>query len=85
MVITNVRIYPSNETGKLKAHASVTFDDEWVIHGVRIVEGVKGVFVAMPSRKTTEGEYKDLFHPTTPEGRDLISRAVLEVYNAATK
>jgi stage V sporulation protein G len=68
--------------GKMKAVASVTLDGEFVIHDVKVVEGLKGLFVAMPSRKTPEGEYRDVAHPITTEARERIQRAVLEVFHS---
>jgi len=82
MQITDVRIRKvtnPNET-KLKAIASVLFDEQFVVHDLRVVEGVHGLFVAMPRRKTAEGEFKDVAHPITAEARDLVQKAVLEAY-----
>jgi stage V sporulation protein G len=67
--------------GKMKAVASVTLDGEFVIHDVKVVEGLKGLFVAMPSRKTPDGEFRDVAHPITQEARERIQRAVLEVFH----
>jgi len=79
--VTDVRLRRvNNSEGKMKAFASVTFDNEFVVHEVRIVEGANGLFVAMPSRKTQDGEYRDIAHPITPETRAKIQDAVLRVY-----
>lgn len=82
MQITDVRVrrVQTGMEGKLKAHCSVVFDGMFVVHELRVVEGVNGVFVSMPRRKTAEGEYKDLAHPITSEAREMISRVVLEAY-----
>lgn len=82
MQITDVRVRKANgNEGKLKAYCSVVFDGMFVVHDLRIVEGANGVFVAMPRRKTAEGEYKDLAHPITAEARELVQKAVLEAFH----
>lgn len=84
MQITDVRVRKaSGLEGKVKAYCSVVFDNMFVVHDLRVVEGVNGVFVAMPRRKTGEGEYRDLAHPITAEARDLIQKVVLGAYNEA--
>ncbi len=77
MEVTEVRIRRINHEGKMKAVASVTLDGEFVVHDVKVVEGQKGLFVAMPSRKTPDGEFRDVAHPITPAFRDRIQQAVL--------
>jgi len=67
----------------MKAVASVTLDGEFVIHDVRVVEGHNGLFVAMPSRKTPEGEFRDIAHPITPDARERIQSAVLKAFGEA--
>lgn len=83
MQITDVRVrkVQGGAEGKLKAYCSVVFDGMFVVHEIRVVEGVNGVFVAMPRRKTAEGEFKDLAHPITAEARDLIHKTVLEAFH----
>lgn len=82
MQITDVRVRKAAGTeSKLKAYCSVVFDEMFVVHDLRVVEGANGVFVAMPRRKTQEGEYRDLAHPITAEARALIQKAVLDAYN----
>ncbi|HBQ95650.1 MAG: septation regulator SpoVG [Firmicutes bacterium] len=81
MEITDVRLRRMTTEGKMKAVASVTLDGEFVIHDVKVVEGLKGLFVAMPSRKTPDGEFRDVAHPITQEARERIQRAVLEVFH----
>jgi len=76
--VTDVRLRRVSTEGKMKAVASVTLDGEFVIHDVKVVEGSKGLFVAMPSRKTPDGEFRDVAHPITPSARERIQRAVLE-------
>ncbi|MDO4588367.1 MAG: septation regulator SpoVG [Fusobacterium sp.] len=83
MKITDVRLRAvKNENEfKLKAYADVTFDDCFVIHGLKIIDGQKGMFVAMPSRRMPDGEYKDIAHPITPELRKDITDSVITKYN----
>ncbi len=68
--------------GKMKAIVSVTFDDAFVIHDVKVVEGHNGLFVAMPSRKTPDGEFRDIAHPINSSAREVIQRAVLNAYES---
>ncbi|MCL5967224.1 MAG: septation regulator SpoVG [Firmicutes bacterium] len=78
MEVTDVRLRRIASDGKMKAVASVTLDGEFVVHDVKVVEGTKGLFVAMPSRKTADGEFRDVAHPITPTARERIQRAVLD-------
>jgi stage V sporulation protein G len=85
MQVTDVRIRKATgatET-KLRAYCSVVFDGQFVVHDLRVVDGVNGLFVAMPRRKTAEGEFKDMAHPITAEAREMVQKAVLEAYNQA--
>ena len=77
MEVTDVRLRRVATDGKMKAVASITLDGEFVVHDVKVVEGAKGLFVAMPSRKTPDGEFRDVAHTITPEARERIQRAVL--------
>lgn len=82
MQITDVRVRKvSGSEGKLRAYCSVVFDEMFVIHELRVVEGANGMFVAMPRRKTSEGEFRDLAHPITAEARALIQKTVLDAYH----
>ena len=81
MQITDVRIRKIEKEGKMKAVVSITIDEEFVIHDIKIIEGEKGMFIAMPSRKTAEGEYKDIAHPITSSTRELIQNLILQKYN----
>lgn len=83
MQITDVRIRRISREGKMKAVVSVTFDDEFVVHDVKVVEGVNGLFVAMPSRKTPEGEFRDIAHPISSAAREVIQKVVLQAYTEA--
>ena len=80
MQITYVRIRKVAEEGKMKAVVSVTFDDEFVVHDIRIIDGQNGLFVAMPSRRTADGQFKDIAHPINSETRAKIQDAILERY-----
>ncbi len=83
MDITDIRVRKINLEGRMKAIVSVTFDDALVIHDVKVVEGDKGLFVAMPSKKMPDGEYKDIAHPISSQAREVIQTAVLAVYEEA--
>jgi len=83
MNITDVRIRKINQDGRMKAIVSVTFDNAFVVHDVKVVEGTNGLFVAMPSRKTPEGEFRDIAHPISSTAREIIQSAVLKAYEEA--
>lgn len=80
MTVTDVRIRRINSEGKMKAIVSVTFDDEFVVHDIKIIEGQNGLFIAMPSRKTADGEFRDIAHPINKETRNKIQEAVFSEY-----
>lgn len=80
MRITNVKIRKTNGTGKIKASASITIEDAVAIHDIKVIEGSKGLFIAMPSRKGADGGYYDIVHPTDADTRELIREAVMNVY-----
>ncbi len=80
MEITDIRVRKINKDGKMKAVVSVTFDNEFVVHDIKVIEGDKGSFIAMPSRKTLDGEFRDIAHPINSETRDRIQKTVLEKY-----
>lgn len=82
MNITDIRIRKINSEGKMKAIVSVTIDDMFVVHDMKIIEGQNGLFVAMPSRKTPDGEYKDIAHPINTEAREMLQGQILEKYNS---
>lgn len=83
MQITDVRIRKVTKESKMKAVVSITFDNEFVVHDIKVIEGEKGLFIAMPSRKATDGEYRDIAHPINSETRDRIQKMILEKYEAA--
>lgn len=80
MVVTDVRVRKILPEGRMKAIVSVTLDDMFVIHDVKVVEGNNGLFVAMPSRKMPDGEFRDIAHPINSSARELIQNAVLKAY-----
>ena len=80
MNITDVRIRKVNDEGKMKAIVSITFDDEFVVHYIKVIEGQNGPFIAMPSRKMSEGDFRDIAHPLVSETRNKIRDAILEEY-----
>jgi stage V sporulation protein G len=79
--ITDVRLRKIETEGKLRAYVSITFDDSFVVHDLRVIDGNKGMFVAMPSKRLPNGDHKDIAHPINTEIREKIQNAVLEVYN----
>lgn len=81
MVISEVRIRKVEVEGKLRAFASVTFDNVFVVHGLKVIEGANGMFVSMPNRKTSNGDFKDVAHPVSKEYKDILSEAVLAEFN----
>ena len=83
MTITDVRIRKIATEGKMKAIVSVTFDNEFVVHDIKIIEGQNGLFIAMPSRKTPDGEFKDIAHPINTDTRERIQVSILEAYEKA--
>lgn len=80
MNITDVRVRKVSKEGKMKAVVSITIDDEFVVHDIKVIEGEKGLFIAMPSRKTSDGEYRDIAHPINSETRSEIQDLILSKY-----
>lgn len=80
MEVTNVRLRKVDTTGRMRAIASITIDEEFVVHDIRIIEGNEGLFVAMPSKRTPDGEFRDVAHPINPTSRTKIQDAVLQAY-----
>lgn len=80
MQITDIRIRRISKEGKMKAVVSITFDNAFVVHDIKIIEGEKGLFIAMPSRKAADGEYRDIAHPINSETRDTVQSMVLKKY-----
>lgn len=80
MQITDVRVRKIANEGKMKAIVSVTFDNEFVVHDIKVIDGQNGLFIAMPSRKTPDGDFKDIAHPINTETRETIQSAILSEY-----
>jgi stage V sporulation protein G len=80
MNITDVRVRKVAKEGKLKGVVSITIDDEFVIHDIKVIEGEKGLFIAMPSKKTLSGEYRDIAHPINSDTRENIQNIILRKY-----
>ena len=83
MQITDVRVRKVAKEGKMKAVVSITIDDEFVVHDIKVIEGEKGLFIAMPSRKASDGEYRDIAHPINSGTREQIQSIILDKYEAA--
>ncbi len=83
MTITDVRVRKIAKDGKMKAIVSVTFDNEFVVHDIKVIEGEKGLFIAMPSRKTADGEYRDIAHPINSDTRQQMQEMILSEYEKA--
>ena len=83
MNITDVRVRKVAKQGKMKAVVSVTFDNEFVVHDIKVIEGDKGLFIAMPSKKSADGEYRDIAHPINSSTRENLQRVILESYEKA--
>ena len=83
MKITDVRVRNVAKEGKLKAVVSITIDDEFVVHDIKVIEGEKGMFIAMPSKKAMDGEYRDIAHPINSNTRERIQSMILEKYEQA--
>jgi len=82
MQITDVRVRKVAKEGKLKAVVSITIDDEFVVHDIKVIEGEKGMFIAMPSKKAMDGEYRDIAHPINSDMRNMLESKVLAAYDA---
>ena len=80
MQITDVRIRKFEKEGKMKAVVSITIDEEFVVHDIKVIEGDKGLFIAMPSRKAADGEYRDIAHPINSDTRERIQTLILQKY-----
>ena len=80
MEITDVIVRKVTKEGKMKAVVSITIDDEFVVHDIKVIEGEKGLFIAMPSRKASDGEYRDIAHPINSNTREKIQSLILEKY-----
>lgn len=85
MKITDARVRKITKEGKMKAVVSITFDDIFVVHDIKVIEGDKGLFIAMPSKKAVDGEFRDIAHPINSETRDMIQGTILDAYEEALR
>ena len=85
MQITDVRVKNVNKEGKMKAVVSITIDNEFVVHDIKVIEGDKGLFIAMPSKKASDGEYRDIAHPINSDTRVRIEQIILDSYEMAIR
>ncbi len=85
MNITDIRVRKVTKEGKMKAVVSITIDDAFVVHDIKVIDGDKGLFIAMPSRKTAEGEYRDIAHPISTESRERLQTMILKAYDDSLK
>lgn len=83
MQVTDVRLRKIEKEGKMRAIVSITLDNEFVIHDIKVIEGEKGLFIAMPSRKAADGEYRDIAHPINSGTRDRIQKVILDKYETS--
>lgn len=83
MTITDVWVRKIEKEGKLKAIVSITLDNEFVVHDIKVIEGEKGLFIAMPSKKTADGEFRDIAHPINSSTREMIQSTILDRYQKA--
>jgi stage V sporulation protein G len=84
MEITDVRVRKVAKEGKMKAVVSITFDNEFVVHDIKVIEGEKGLFIAMPSRKALDGEFRDIAHPINSDTREKLQKAILNKYETVS-
>ena len=83
MTITDVWVRKITKEGKLRAIVSITLDNEFVVHDIKVIEGEKGLFIAMPSKKSADGEFRDIAHPINSSTREIIQKLILESYEKA--
>ncbi len=80
MEITDIRVRQTFDEGKMKARVSITIDNQFVVHEIKVIEGENGLFIAMPSKKLSGGEYKDIAHPINKETRTMLQELILKAY-----
>lgn len=85
MNITDIRVRKLSKNSKMKAVVSITIDDVFVVHDIKVIEGEKGLFIAMPSRKSTDGEYRDIAHPINSQTRQMLQNLIMEAYDKAAE
>jgi stage V sporulation protein G len=80
MKITEVKVYPAKDNGRLKAYATIVFDNDFIVRDLKVIEGNKGLFVSMPSRRRKDGSFRDIVHPLNSETRSTIEQQIIEEY-----
>ena len=85
MKITEVKVYPAKENGRLKAYATIIFDNDFIVRDLKVIEGEKGLFVSMPSRRRKDGSFRDIVHPLNADTRKMIEDSIIGEYNKAEK
>ncbi|OQA34690.1 MAG: putative septation protein SpoVG [Candidatus Dependentiae bacterium ADurb.Bin331] len=85
MKITEVKVFPSQESGRLKAYATIVFDNDFIVRDLKVIEGNKGLFVSMPSRRKKDGSFRDIVHPLNSDTRSLIEQAIIAEYENVVK
>lgn len=80
MKITEVKVYPAKESGRLKAYATIVFDNSFIVRDLKVIEGDKGFFVSMPSRRRKDGTFRDIVHPLNSEMRTMVENGIIEEY-----
>lgn len=80
MKITEVKVFPSKESGRLKAYATVVFDNDFIVRDLKVIEGNKGLFVSMPSRRKKDGSFRDIVHPLNSDTRSMIEQSIIAEY-----
>src|SRR3990170_4708300 len=83
MQITEVKVFPAKESGRLKAYATIVFDNSFIVCDLKVIEGNKGLFVSMPSRRRKDGTFRDIVHPLNSEMRSMIEETVIKEFNQA--
>lgn len=83
MKITEVKVYPAKESGRLKGYATIVFENSLILRDLKIIEGHKGLFVSMPSRRRKDGSFRDIVHPLNGDTRSLIEKSIIEEYQKA--
>ncbi|MBA3953908.1 septation regulator SpoVG [Candidatus Dependentiae bacterium] len=81
MRITEVKVYPATESSRLKAYATIVFEDCFIVRDLKVIEGAKGLFVSMPSRRRKDGTFRDIVHPLNSDTRKMIEDRVIEEFN----
>lgn len=85
MKITEVKVYPAKENGRLKAYATVVFDDCFIVRDLKVIEGEKGLFISMPSRRRKDGSFRDIVHPLNADTRKMIEDSIIKEYTKAVE